>query len=449
MPRSRTFLLLSIAISIVTFVFYLGLEAYMRPYASDGLYFQQWTSETMMQTLSIEDLRRAPFESLWYLHMQPPLFDALRGVLALLATAQGGPALVREVDQGLYLLWALGAALLGMVMFRWLKRLTSTTVALVATLLFMLHPGVIFYATLLDGTFLSAICIFLCYYELWKLSKNPHRSILPFTALFITLALLRTLFQWPAVIVFTAALILLKVPRRSVLTYVAICLVCLGSYLLKQYMIFGTTSTFGWRGLNVCRSIGNTDRYDMGSYHAAIHSAPEVTDRERALPAALSRRIKVSGTPNFNHESFIPFNREMVEFCDKRLKERTLRELIEAYRINMGIYFMPSSRYVTNNEIVDRIPWREGYDRLFSSPLLPGAISVALLITIVLIRRESFRSHVGLLLPGLFIFVLCVIGERGENMRLKIFLEPLFYVLIIASLYKALVLITGRRVGTP
>jgi hypothetical protein len=213
MPRSRAYLLLTIAIGVLTFAFYLGLEAYMRPYALQGMYFQEWTSETMMQTLSIEDLRRAPFESLWYLHIQPPLLDTIRALVARFASANEGMALVREVDQNLYRIWALGAAVLATVMFRWLQQLTNAAVAVVATLPFMLHPGIIFYATLLDGTFLSTLLIFMTYYELWKLSRDPARSILPFTALSISLTLFRTLFQWPALIVFTAALLLLRVPK--------------------------------------------------------------------------------------------------------------------------------------------------------------------------------------------------------------------------------------------
>ena len=149
MPRSRAYLLLTIAIGLLTLAFYLGLESYMRPYALQGMYFQEWSSETMMQTLSIEDLRHAPLQSLWNLHMQPPLLDTIRAILAHLANANEGVALVREVDQDLYMVWALGAATLAIVMFRWLKQLTNTSLAFLATLLFMIHPGVIFYATLL------------------------------------------------------------------------------------------------------------------------------------------------------------------------------------------------------------------------------------------------------------------------------------------------------------
>jgi hypothetical protein len=447
MPRSRVYLLLSIAVGLLTFAFYVGLEASMRPYALDGIYFQQWTSETMMQTLAIEDLRRAPIESLWYLHMQPPLLDTIRAIVAHFANASEGIALVREVDQRLYLVWALAAAMLATAMFRWLARLTNTTIAFLATLLFMIHPGVISYATLLDGTFLSAVCIFLTYFELWKLRRDPNRSILPLTFLFLALALLRTLFQWPALIVFAASLILMKVPRRSIVVYLTICGVVLGSYLVKQYAMFGTTSSFGWRGLNMCRSIGSSERYDMGTYHAAIHSLPlGTTEEEKNAPAALSRRIKSTGTPNFNHLSFLSLNREMVDYCAERVRQLSLRELLEAYRLNSQIYFSPSSHYVTPNEIVVRLPWREGYEKLFSTPFLPAALGVALLLAIRYVRSDSITRYVGLILPGVYIFAVSVLGERGENMRLKFLLEPLFYLFIIFTLYRTFAAMVGPRI---
>ena len=38
----------------------LGLQALNRSYARDGVYFHPWSSEVMMQTVPIEDLRLEP-----------------------------------------------------------------------------------------------------------------------------------------------------------------------------------------------------------------------------------------------------------------------------------------------------------------------------------------------------------------------------------------------------
>ena len=50
-----------------------ALEAHFRRYAIDGIYFQRWPSETLMQSVSLRELRNSPIQSLWYLHVQPPI----------------------------------------------------------------------------------------------------------------------------------------------------------------------------------------------------------------------------------------------------------------------------------------------------------------------------------------------------------------------------------------
>lgn len=149
---------------------------------------------------------------------------------------------------------------------------------------------------------------------------------------------------------------------------------------------------------------------------------------------ALSRRIKATGTPNFNHLSVLSLNRDMADYCAERIRQLSLPAELEAYRLNWQIYFSPSSHYVTPNEIVVRLPWRERYDKLFSTPFLPAALGIAFILSILYVRGDSITRHVGLLLPGVYIFAVSVLGERGENMRLKIFLEPLFYLFIIWTL---------------
>ena len=63
-------------------VFLTAAEAVARRHAPDGLYLQKYTSEYLMQTVSVLDLRDQPLRSLWYLHIQPPMLDAVRAALA-------------------------------------------------------------------------------------------------------------------------------------------------------------------------------------------------------------------------------------------------------------------------------------------------------------------------------------------------------------------------------
>ena len=103
-PHSR--LVLGLCLAVFSALLLLLLEAHYRQYAPKG-YFQPWSSEAMMQTLSIEDLRDAPLQSLWYLNIQPLLFDTLRAILSQIWKSADSMAMLLKVDQSLYVLWAL------------------------------------------------------------------------------------------------------------------------------------------------------------------------------------------------------------------------------------------------------------------------------------------------------------------------------------------------------
>lgn len=436
MTRQRTLLISSVVIALGTFLFHLGLQSVMRPHAINGMYFQEWSSEALMQTVPINELRRAPLESLSHIFVQPPLLDSIRAIVAVVVGGPPGNDLVRNVDKVLYVVWAALAGILSGVMFRWLALLTTVRIALAATFIFSLHPAVIFYATLLDGTFLSSVLVFIAYYQLWRLSRDPSRSILPLTFSVLALVFARSSFQWPALVVFALSLSLIKVPFKKIAIFALITGGLFGAYVIKQHIQFDMTSTYGYRGLGVCRAIGVYTPYDMGGYHAAVHNMPPLAEDDASLPPVLTQRFKASGTPNFNYIGFLKLNQDMVDFCYGRMLAMSPKELLNAYRFNAAIYFTPSIDYITRNVITDRLPWRTAYNTVFSAPALPALLALALVIsaTSSLITRGA--SPLGLLLPGLYIMIICIIGERGENMRLKLLLEPVMYVLIVSQLYR-------------
>ena len=80
--KKRMIVLIGV-VGIGGLVFQLALQFGMGLYAKDGFDYQDpWSSETMMQTVSIEDLRDEPLQSLFNIHMRPPGLDAIRAVLA-------------------------------------------------------------------------------------------------------------------------------------------------------------------------------------------------------------------------------------------------------------------------------------------------------------------------------------------------------------------------------
>jgi hypothetical protein len=120
----------------------------------------------------------------------------------------------------------------------------------------------------------------------------------------------------------------------------------------------------------------------------------------------------------------------------KFLEKFPVRYLIANTMENLTIYFQPSSRYTTRHVIVDRLPWRDGYDRLFSAPFQPAFLLIAGIISLIeMYKRKNFAAGIAFLLPAFYIFSLCVLFEKGENNRYKFFLEPVFYVFIFSQFY--------------
>ena len=113
----------SLAVFVTGLLLMQCLQVYYLPFAYRGAYYQEHSSEDMMQTVSLLDLRERPGETLLALHIQPPLLDGLRALLARLWPALKARALVVQVDRSLYLIWMIVYASMGVLVFRWLWRL--------------------------------------------------------------------------------------------------------------------------------------------------------------------------------------------------------------------------------------------------------------------------------------------------------------------------------------
>lgn len=419
----------AIIIFIIGFLFQLTLQWLMRPYAIRGYLFQGWTSEAFMQTVSIEDLRNAPFESLVNIHIQPPAYDALRALLVQFWPNLEIQDALKQVDLSIYFLWAIVYGLGGVLAFLWLAELVNTKFAFVSALLFFLHPGWIYYATFLDTTLLSALLILWLFYLLWKV-QNGEAPFLALTSALLFLFFTRSLFQWQFIPVIAASLLLLKMPLRKTVLILAVVSTIFGLYILKQKRDFGLASTSSFTGINLTSALGVGD-YD---HPYAIEGMEE--DTEGTLPAVLGRTEKISGTINYNNYQYLGYNKRLTNKVVKFLEKFPVRYLIANTMENLTIYFQPSSRYTTRHVIVDHLPWRGVYDRLFSAPFQPAFLLIAGIISLIeMYKRKNFATGIAFLLPAFYIFSLCVLFEKGENNRYKFFLEPVFYVFIFSQFY--------------
>jgi hypothetical protein len=421
-----------------------GLQAACRPFVIEKMYFQEHSSEDMMQTVSLLDLRERPLETLLVLHIQPPLLDAVRAGLARLWPTAGRWALLHRVDRALYALWTVVYASMGALVFLWLRRLVANGwVAGLAALAFLFHPAAIHYATYLEGTLLTSFGVLWLCYALWRVPAPGATASL--AGAYVLLFLERSIFQWPALVVLVAALLLRGAPRRSVALFILSCGAIVACFMLKQYLVFGTTSMSSFAGSSCLQSLGEVPEMGFSS-QVETPLGPLLSHVPWSdLPPALTRKTKIGGAHNFNHLADLANERELARRCWRRLTSQPLPTTLRAWSTNLSIFLEPSSRYVTPHVIVDRLPWRTAYDWVFSGPRLVGLLLAALLVWVRRRSRAEIRAGVGLALPVLFVSAACVLFERDENMRYKFFVEPVLYVFLVSQATALARALRGRK----
>lgn len=424
-------LFVGLVLALVTTAGLLLVENHYRPRAYQGLYFQAWSSERMMQTLSIEDLRNEPLRSLWYLHIQPPAFDVIRAFLAQVVVADNPATLLWWVDYCLYILWALLYGMTVFVVFWWLSDTTAIGFAALSALLFSAHPALVLYATLLETTLLSTFLILCFCYLLWRIAEGRSVPVGILAVSFLSLYFTRSLFQWPWLLLMPFCLTLLGLPRRKVMMFFAITSFVAGMYTVKQLSLFGLSSTSSFTGINLCKSLGIRG---VWKYYGR-----ELAPDEEAFssgPRVLSRIRKIDGALNYNNMHYLEINSRLQQEYRRYLLASSPRQLASAALLNLKYFLKPSSWY-TDHFIVDRLPWRSAYNYMASSPVLPLLLIAAFLFWLCRTSTTRYPQTLGLCLPVVCIFILCVIFERGENMRYKFFIEPVLFCFLATQAYAA------------
>ena len=114
------------------------------------------------------------------------------------------------------------------------------------------------------------------------------------------------------------------------------------------------------------------------------------------------------------------------------MKSLKFKQLLSSFQINLELYMRPSSRY-TWHVIVDRLSWRKHYDWVFSKWHLAVPLMAATLWWILRHLRRGRLAGLAMLPFGIYVFAVSVLFERGENMRFKFWLEPIWYVFFVSQ----------------
>jgi hypothetical protein len=434
----------SAVIFVGTLFFLTAIELFSLSYTQDGLHFERWTSDDMMQCLPIQQLRQTPLHSLWYLHKQPPMLDAIRAVLAYVVGSANEGALLRRVDAATYVVWGFFSAGIAVLVFRWLEQLTTRLYALFITAFWVASPSAITYATTLEGTLISAFGSVWLFYELWRFTRQEG-SAWRLSTLCIFLILTRTVFQWYFVPLLVVALIVMRAPWRQIAGFAVLTTVVIAPFIAKQYFLFQTLSTS-----------------TFGGYHKAgiIWYQPSSSEMQAArnsldlnYPAAAN---EYSGNDVYNNQKNYEDNLIYESLARGFVRSNPLesgRRLWRSIGYNFKAYWRPSHTGMSSNIIGANLPWTREYDFVFSRYGFLFLISSSLVIWLMRMTVRGWTSKDGLntaaigLVTGYILAVcwLCNRLEWTEAMRLKFLLEPVYFVFIAYQTRALFLALKSRR----
>ncbi len=408
------------------------LQAWGRSNAYQGMYFQPWSSEDMMQAVPLSALRIQPLQSLLSIHIQPPLFDVIRTLAVQLHPGGSDAQALRFVDGCIYALWAVAYALMGTLIFHWLAQLLGHQgAAAAAAAIFLLHPAAIFYATFLETTFLTSLGVLWLSYSLWQAGRNGRN--MGVTLAYLFLFSIRSIFQWPGLLIVFIAQVLIGLPRRRIAIFLLVAGTITFAYQLKQYLVFGEASTSSFGGSSCLHALGGFPSMDASAAPSPPLGLFLRGMDEADLPLVLTLRTKLTGVYNFNYYKNLSVESGYLHDCVVQLRTQPLSQTLLSYAQNALIFWLPSSRYYTAHVIVDRLPWRGLYDWLFSLAPFVGSTLFASAYWMATHEEQDLPMALAMALPILFIFGFHILFEKFEDFRYKFFIEPILYILIISQ----------------
>jgi hypothetical protein len=409
-----------------------------------------------IQNIDPELLQHRLLQSLWYMHGQPPLWNAILGVSLKLF-----PKLYPQVWHIGYLALGLteALALFALQLELHVPRRVAVAIAAVITV----APATLVYENVFFYDYPTIVLVTLTTLAVLRFADKPTfgRGLLAF-GLAASLVLMRTLFQWPWLLLMVAILYLAcKSNRRAVLLSAALPFALVAAVIAKNWIMYDVPSTTSWSGMNFARiadaSLSLRDRRQL-VHEGKLHGVSLVTPLS-ALSAYEAVGVKPAhktGIPLLDNpgDAYFPRNLENRTFIkisnlyltdDIWIVEHRPGAFLRAVGNGFNYFFAPPT-----------LPWVGigntgkigGYDRWFSrvvyGKLGPGkdgffliAIYLAAVITGAWITARRLRPGAGaetvtiafMLLTLLYVGIVGNFAEFGENYRFRLLLDPIAFAL--------------------
>jgi hypothetical protein len=323
----------------------------------EGYRVQDWTSNWLMQTLGLEEMIPFGPRAFWYSHVYPPLQDMIRYVFTFPETSAGDSLSPISVDFRLYALYTVLYGVVNALLYVWIRSLTRNGwISLGVTVVWAVHPGYITIMTLLDPSPLAMLTISLSLFFLYMFLRYRHLAwSTAFFAALLLASLARTVTQIHVLAVLFVALVAFWfISRRRtwwlmVLNVLLVLLLC--AIPVKMKVMYDTWDVTTYGGY-----------HRVGPLWIDPRTVPEPEYPQHIIDNALAFSSR------FNTQEQVKDNYRLGGAAGEFLVTRPLEvpeRLWKSLQITVPEALRPSSKY-TQNYFVEKIPWRDAWDWLFS-----------------------------------------------------------------------------------
>ena len=386
-----------------------------------------------MQVLDFEILAAQPIEALWWLHMQPPLWNMLVAGSAIATDGDPGKAagLIHVVHIGATLVMA------GCILF--LGRLLGCGRALVFVLclFFVLSPPVIYFETYIFYSHLSATLVLGSVTGAFAYLRSGHISpLLFFLTTLAPLPWLWSIFHPVAISVFAFAIIV-AAPRRSpwATPLATVSILIVFAPTLKSVLVFGQPTTSSWLGFNISQTVQHPNELE---FQCRFSEAFEDIRQGRYTPYGeplLDAPLKSSGFVNANHALFLERGPVCVEAAVEIILEdpfgfamSRLGPVVESHGTPSHYYFFGPIGW-DMLEALDH-PWDE--DLAGAQTALRMVFAALILALLGLAIGSKNRSLFVIVLAWILYFeTVSHLLNGQEQQRMRYTIEPLYFLVAI------------------
>jgi hypothetical protein len=424
-----------------------------------GFAFQTEPLGVALQIADRQLLRTRLLESLWYLHGQPPLWNALVG-LSLKLFPSGWPHVWHAAFLGLGLVAVLAIHAL-------LRRLgLPSRAAVPIAAAFSLTPAVLAHENSFFYDYPSMVLVTVAAVAVGRFAARPSLGLgLLVFGVSACLVLTRTLFQvWWLLALLALLLIACWDRRRTVLLACAVPLALVISLYAKNWIMYGVPSTSSWAGMGLARvaveGLSLSERRQLvseGKLHRVSLVKPlspiaayEAVGVKRDAPTGIPLLDEVSGPEypskaNLENRTYIRISRLYWQ-DDLWIIRHRPGAYLRAVAEGLGDFVSPPTRTWGGEGNVARM---RTYDRWFSKVVYGQlglgkvglfvvaaylfALAVGLWVTVRGLRPGAPASTVTVAFAVLTIVYVGVVGnlaEVGENYRFRFVVDPLAVALV-------------------